>query len=135
MPLLNQEFGLEFSKNRVWSKQRLGPHSLRLAQLNDQDSSLKLEFPLAHVATVATTATGQRRPSSVAQVLGSSPALKAAEEWETWVRHAEIVRGDVPLAEGTQGTYSFDAILVSLNGFDKLYGRKCCLDHDLKSRQ
>lgn len=61
-----------------------------LAQLNDQDSSLKLEFPLAHVATVATVASGQRRLSSVAQVLGSSPALKAAEEWDPLAKLAHF---------------------------------------------
>lgn len=107
------------TRNFDWNSPRLGPNNsakrhLRLAQLNDQDSSLKLEFPLAHVATVATVASGQRRLSSVAQVLGSSPALKAAEEWETWVRNAEIGHEDVPMAERT---YSFEAILVILSGF------------------
>eukprot|EP00435_Cladocopium_sp_Y103_P048580 s898_g14.t1 len=61
-----------------------------LAQLSDQDSSLKLEFPLAHVATVATVASvsGPRRPSSVAQVLGSS--AKAAEEWDPLAKLAHF---------------------------------------------
>ena len=61
----------------------------RLAQLGDQGSSLKAEFPLAHVATVSTRDT---RPS-VAQALGKSSALRAAEEWATWTGHVSSFFG------------------------------------------
>ncbi|CAK8992668.1 Peroxisomal membrane protein PMP34, partial [Durusdinium trenchii] len=69
-----------------------------LAQLQDQDSSLKSEFPLAHVATVAALAPvrasvrgaphGVR--SSLSQALGDSTALRVADEWDPLAKLAQF---------------------------------------------
>lgn len=73
--------------------------------LEDQDSSLKSEFPLAHVATVAALAP-VRAPvrgaphgvrSSLSQALGDSTALRVADEWDPLAKLAQFKELQAPL--------------------------------------
>ncbi|CAK9007727.1 unnamed protein product [Durusdinium trenchii] len=54
---------------------------------HDQDSSLKSEFPLAHVATVAALAPVR---ASVRGALGDSTALRVADEWDPLAKLAQF---------------------------------------------
>jgi len=65
---------------------------LRLAQLRDQDSSLKLEFPLAHVASVASQQPSPARLVA-SQLFGESRRI--ADAWDTWLQHILDVGGKV----------------------------------------
>ena len=62
-----------------------------LAQLQDEASSLKSEFPLAHVAAVASSrAPAKSVSSAVAQAFGNSTALKAADQWDPLAKLAQF---------------------------------------------
>ena len=64
-----------------------------LAQLQDEASSLKAEFPLAHVAAVS--GSGHRPPtkhlsSAVSQAFGDSAALRNADQWDPLTKLAQF---------------------------------------------
>ena len=62
-----------------------------LAQLQDETSSLKSEFPLAHVAAVSSSRVSAKAfPSAISQAFGDSSALKAADQWDPLTKLAQF---------------------------------------------